>query len=149
MASYFLDSSALVKGYRLETGTPRINQLLRGSDPLIVSQLAHLEVSSAIVRRAFGSQAPDLEVQQSLAELDREIALSFDVIPIDGALLATAIRLARSHRLRAADAVQLASAVIALGRRSQEVLIMVSADDDLNVAATAEGLAVENPNNHP
>jgi hypothetical protein len=28
------------------------------------------------------------------------------------------------------------------------VLTLVSADEDLNVAATAEGLAVENPNRH-
>lgn len=28
-------------------------------------------------------------------------------------------------------------------------LLLISADDDLNVAAHAEGLAVDNPNNHP
>ena len=29
------------------------------------------------------------------------------------------------------------------------MLILVSADDELNAAATAEGLPVENPNAHP
>jgi hypothetical protein len=47
--------------------------------------------------------------------------------------------------------VQLAAAV-EIHRRGDAlglpVLTLVSADEDLNVAATAEGLAMENPNTH-
>lgn len=149
MANYFLDSSALVKGYRTEDGSARVNSLLRGLDPLIISHLAHLEVSSAIVRRAAPSQASDPEVQRSLVELDREVAASLEVIRVDDALIFSAMRLARTHRLRAADSIQLAAALTARTRRAGEELVLVSADRELNAAALAEGLQVENPNLHP
>jgi hypothetical protein len=56
--------------------------------------------------------------------------------------------LAENHALRAFDAVQLAAALrvqagyVAVG----ETLTLVSADTDLNTAALAEGLLVEDPN---
>ena len=59
--------------------------------------------------------------------------------------------LADRYGLRGYDAVQLAAAVAAqarLSRISNSRLIFVSADNDLNNAALAEGLAVENPNDH-
>jgi uncharacterized protein len=149
MPVYFLDSSALVKGYRTEAGTPRVNQLLRGLDPLIISQLAHLEVSSALVRRAREPQVSSQKLQQSLDEIDREVARSMEVISIDDDLIIDAVRLTRNYGLRAADAIQLASALIARTHRLPQEFIFVSADDELNSAAAAEGLHVENPNLHP
>jgi len=56
------------------------------------------------------------------------------------------------HPLRAYDAVHLATALrihrwlVAAG---QVGLAFLSADDRLNTAAAAEGLAVDNPNQHP
>jgi hypothetical protein len=61
--------------------------------------------------------------------------------------LQRAALLADTHVLRAYDAIQLAAA---LEVRSQDPsLTLVSADVDLNAAATAEGLPVEDPNTHP
>ena len=60
--------------------------------------------------------------------------------------------LATKHALRGYDAVQLAAALEANDERIADdlaPLILVSADDDLNTAAEAEGLKVENPNNYP
>ena len=58
------------------------------------------------------------------------------------------MRLANAHALRAYDAVQLA-AVLELNSRYQASglggITLVSADRDLNTAATAEGMAVEDP----
>ena len=149
MPSYFLDSSALVKGYRTEIGTARVNALLRGADPLIIAQLAHLEVSSAIVRRVASTQISDEVIQRMLDELDREVATSLEIIRIDDTLVANAIRLARIHRLRAADSIQLAAALVARALRVAEELILVSADLELNNAAAAEGLQIEDPNLYP
>lgn len=61
------------------------------------------------------------------------------------------------YKLRAYDAVQLAAAVevyalgVSLGIEALGVpaTIMVSADNDLNIAALSEGIPVENPNNYP
>ena len=60
--------------------------------------------------------------------------------------------LARKHGLRAYDAVQLAAA-LDVSRLYQppgaNPITLVSADQELNAAATAEGLAVDDPNAHP
>ena len=59
--------------------------------------------------------------------------------------------LAEAHSLRGYDAVQLATAVeihirgLTLGLPA---LTLVSADEELNLAARAEGLVVEDPNMH-
>jgi hypothetical protein len=62
-------------------------------------------------------------------------------------LLRQAALLADTHALRGYDAVQLAAALDV--RLQVPMLTLVSADDELNAAATAEGLPVENPNAHP
>jgi uncharacterized protein len=54
--------------------------------------------------------------------------------------------------LRGYDAVQLAAALTTNDERISRgllPLIFVSADTELNDAAQAEGLAIENPNNYP
>jgi hypothetical protein len=63
-----------------------------------------------------------------------------------------AVRVADAYELRGYDAVQLASALLSNRERLLEgvpPLILVSSDTDLNQAAQAEGLIVEDPNNHP
>ena len=58
---------------------------------------------------------------------------------------------ARKRRLRAYDAVQL-TAALEVHRLNQDAgfgpVTLVSADQELNAAATAEGLSVEDPNSH-
>ena len=62
------------------------------------------------------------------------------------------MNLADKYELRGYDAVQLAAAV-EIEKRIKLIgnspLIFVSADNELNNAEIAEGLAVENPNNYP
>ncbi len=59
---------------------------------------------------------------------------------------------ANKYELRGYDAVQLAAS-LEVEKRIKLTgglpLIFVSADNDLNQAALAEGLSVENPNNYP
>jgi uroporphyrinogen-III synthase len=61
------------------------------------------------------------------------------------------MHLAKQHALRGYDTIQLASAleIAALAQQLQPPFILVSADDELNAAAAAEGLTVENPNSNP
>jgi predicted nucleic acid-binding protein len=72
-------------------------------------------------------------------------------VALTEAIIRNAVSLARSHGLRAYDAVQLAAA-LEIGRIISKVeathLTVVSADADLNTAAAAEGLTVEDPNTH-
>ena len=62
-------------------------------------------------------------------------------------MLQRAALLADTHALRGYDAVQLAAAMEV--RLQVPALILVSADTELNSAATAEGMPVEDPNTHP
>jgi uncharacterized protein len=73
------------------------------------------------------------------------------VIEITSTLVTRAMAFAETYALRGYDAVQLAAAVEVHTRGDTlglPVLTLVSADEDLNIAATAEGLAVEHPNRH-
>ena len=56
MAGYFLDTSAIVKRYVQEAGTPWIRDLTRlGSpDPVYLARATLVEVTSAITRRSRG-----------------------------------------------------------------------------------------------
>jgi uncharacterized protein len=61
------------------------------------------------------------------------------------------MELAETHSLRGYDAVQLAAALMVHNMRQAlglPALELVSADRDLNDAATTEGLTVDNPNTH-
>jgi hypothetical protein len=63
-----------------------------------------------------------------------------------------AMDLSEKHGLKGYDSIQLATALELQTSQSSTALlplIFVSADDKLNTAAQAEGLIVENPNNHP
>lgn len=51
MPSYSVDSSALVERYRIEPGSQGLLELLKIADQLLVSRLAVVEVSAALVRR--------------------------------------------------------------------------------------------------
>jgi len=73
-------------------------------------------------------------------------------VPLDEAIIQRACELIDRHPLRGYDAVHLAT-VSSINQRLVEAgepaLTFLSADVRLNDAATAEGLAVDNPNEHP
>jgi hypothetical protein len=55
------------------------------------------------------------------------------------------VHLARLHALRAADAIQLACALIACNRAPSHEFIVVGSDQELNADASTEGLMVLDP----
>jgi predicted nucleic acid-binding protein len=76
----------------------------------------------------------------------------YRIVEITIPRLAEAMRLTDVHELRAYDAVQLAVALELNGRwlaAGTSGITLISADLDLNAAATAEGLVVDDPNAHP
>ncbi len=149
MPTLFIDSSTLVKRYRTELGSDYLVNLIPGAARLVVSRLTKVEVTAALVRRARGLNMPSNAVDEALTSLDTEIRDSFDVVELDEPLIEQAGTLARRHAIRGADAVQLACALLARHDYPKNELVLVSADDELNAAAVAEGLQVENPNLHP
>lgn len=141
MVPYFVDSSALVKCYFVEDGSKWMSTLLAADAILFISSLTRIEVTSAIARRA-----PASEVSMMLDQFDLDAAELFNTVSLTDDLVEPAVRLVREYRLRAADALQLAAALVVADEMAE--LVFISADDTLNAAAEAEELTVENPNAH-
>ncbi len=153
MATYFLDTSAIIKRYIFEQGQAWILSLCNPEQGhnLYISQVALAEVVAAICRRA-------RELSISMAERDRLITVfrqdgkeSYNIWLADNELYNSAGDLCRLHRLRAYDAVQLAG-VLALRHYTLASQvpepIFVCADAGLLDIAGVEGLQVENPSNY-
>jgi uncharacterized protein len=149
LADYFLDTSAVVKRYVQETGTAWIRTLVASATGhfIYLARITEVEVTSALARRC---GQPGLSVAQARAALGlfrQDFAQDYRIAEITVPLLQRAVLLADTHALRGYDAVQLAAALEV--RLQVPLLILISADADLNTAATAEGLPVEDPNTHP
>lgn len=154
MAGYFIDSSALVKRYVQEVGTPWVRSLThRGTaHQIYLVRITAVEVVAAVSRRRKGGSLSSRQASSIVSRFRRHLASRYTVLEVTPALLTDAMKLATSHALRAYDAVQLAAA-IELNRRwvagGLGGVVLVSADGELNSAALTEGLQVENPNVHP
>jgi len=149
VAAYFLDSSAVMKRYVQETGTVWVRALTASGTGnfFYLARITDVEVTAALARRR---GQPGLSVVQAVAALRqfrRDFGQDYRVVEITIALLQRAAQLADTQALRGYDAVQLAVALDVHAR--DQALVLVSADAELNAAATAEGLRVEDPNTHP
>lgn len=153
MPAYYFDSSALVKRYVAEIGTAWIAGLMdpAAGNLLHVARLTGVEVVSALARRLRGGSLSPVHAAAALTLFRSDLRTRFLIVGIRTVLVNQAMRLAERHFLRAYDAVQLAAALqvhrrcLVLGQS----LTLISADADLNAAAIAEGLLVEDPNRHP
>jgi predicted nucleic acid-binding protein len=152
MAAYFFDSSALVKSYIAEIGTDWTRSIVNSEENVVhVASLTRVEVISALTRRFKRGDIPQTEFDRACLDSKLDMANQFEVIRITDPMIEEAATLAQKRGLRAYDAVQLATALDTSRVTSQVELtqvILVSADLELNVAAAAEGLKVEDPNTH-
>ena len=138
-----------MKRYVQETGTVWVRALTAAGTGnfFYLARITDVEVTAALARRR---GQPGLSVVQAVAALRqfrRDFGQDYRVVEITIALLKRAAQLADTHALRGYDAVQLAVALDVHAR--DQALVLVSADAELNAAATAEGLRVEDPNTHP
>jgi uncharacterized protein len=145
MPAYFVDSSALVKRYRYEAGSERVAELLDLAETLTVARLTQAEISSAIVRRGRATGLSTQEITKTLATFDRNLQESFDVVELDAPVFDRAMEMTRKHGLRAADAIQLACALMAQGDVPGRRLTVLASDRELLAAAEAEGLSILDP----
>jgi predicted nucleic acid-binding protein len=153
MAAYFIDSSALAKRYVSETGTPWMQAL---TDPasgniLYVARITLVELVAAISRRRKNGDLTPADAAAALSDVRADFASDYQVIEVTAALVAQAEALADRQSLRGYDAVHLAAAIQvndAYAAAGQTAVTLISADLELNAAAAAEGLGVDDPNTH-
>lgn len=154
MQPYFFDSSACVKRFSIETGSKWVIAQMRPSagNLIFVARITGAETIAALARKRKGNRLTAAEAAKAIARFSRHFADALNKITITDQLINAAMSCADKHELRGYDAVQLAAA-LEVEKRIKITgglsLIFVSADNDLNNAATAEGLRVENPNNYP
>jgi predicted nucleic acid-binding protein len=154
MAIYFFDSSAVVKRYVDEGGTRWIQNI---ADPgagniVYLAHIAIVEVTSAVARRRRSGTISPTDAASILTQFQLDIAAEYRIIEITPTLLEAATALAETHALRAYDAVQLAAISDLHARRTTAglpAITFISADQELNAAAKALGLSVDDPNSHP
>lgn len=154
MAAYFFDTSALVKRHIHEQASTWVCSLTRPRAPasIFISRITAVEMVSAITRRQHGNSLSAAQAGAILGHFRRHLTRRYGVLELSVPLFVAAMQLARTHRLRAYDAVQLAAALeVDRLRRAASLgpVTLVSADRELNIAAAAEGLSVEDPNTHP
>ena len=157
MASYYFDSSALVKYYIIEPGAHWVKILVddRAGDEwrnaVATSSLSVAEVAAAFTKRHRMREMSEGLKAALISRFLRDGRQRCTLLEADSTVIDTAVQLIQRHPLRAYDAVQLASALIlnsALIADKLSPLTFVSADNVLCEAAQAEGLPTENPNEY-
>jgi len=137
----YLDSSALVKRYVPEPDSANVRAAIR-RDPHIASSImsfAEVRAALAAASRA-GRFASSSDLARTVAQFRRDWSRCA-AIAVDLTLVDAAGHLTERHGLRAYDAVQLASALVAsrAGRRPRRIAFGTF-DANLRAAAAAEGL---------
>lgn len=154
MSVLFFDSSGLVKRHVNETGSQWVRTLTRvnAGHTLYIARITAVEITSAMTRRQRGGFLSAAQAGAMLGHFRRHLTQRYSILELTPAQAAEAMLLARAHGLRAYDAVQLAAAL-----EVQRIyhtgglgpVTLISADQALNDAATAEGLTVDDPRPHP
>ncbi len=154
MAGFFCDSSAIVKRYVNEIGSNYVDNLAdsKSGNIILLARITRVEFAAAVARRLKSGSIIATDAQNALAAFQHDLTNNYFTVEITPLLLSAAVTLATKHALRGYDAVQLAATLEASDERIANglaPLTLVSADTELNNAAQAEGLNVENPKNHP
>jgi predicted nucleic acid-binding protein len=154
MATFFFDSSALVKCYIKETGTVWARGLVDAQPPneIVIAQVTSVEIVAAITRRLHAWATTPTDAAQAIRSFRNDFQSRYEVVAISSSLIEEAMNLAELHGLRGYDAIQLATALLVeAGMTASGIgsLTLISADNELNQAAQAEGLLTDDPNLHP
>lgn len=153
MAAFFCDSSAIVKRYIAETGSAWLSAATNpvSGNRIYIARITFVEVVSAITRRERGNHILAADADIARLTFEQDYLKQFRKVEISENLIIEAANLAKKYALRGYDAVQLAAALETENERlavGLPKLTLLSADTDLNNAAIAENLLVDNPNNH-
>lgn len=147
MPGYYLDASAAVKAYSEEAGADVVEDVLNGTADIYLSRVGIVEVVAAIFGKTRSGESGYEDAVAAAGEFAEDLN-SYRIVEVSAPSTERATEIARIHRLRAYDCLQLASVLLLQEQRDLarvEPLKLISSDLELNAAAEAEGLAVENP----
>jgi predicted nucleic acid-binding protein len=139
---YYLDSSALVKGYVKENGSEKVREILESESLLATSPMAYSEVLSALARKRRNAEIKkrdfDKAINAFIREFDAFILISVDEVwkESGGATL--------KYNLKGADSIHLAGVLKARDIIGTETVFVVS-DKELIRAGIKASIDVFNP----
>lgn len=154
MTAYYFDTSALIKQYVNETGSEWVRNLFLPEHDhfFITCRLTMPEIYSAFARRLRERSVTEASYATNIRAFESDATAVYRFLELTLEVVQLSRHILEQYPLRANDAVQLASAVVAnrlLIASNLTPLRFLSADERLIQAATAEGLICDNPNNHP
>ena len=134
----YLDTSALLKVYLVEEGTPTVRAGVEASEILASSLITFVETRAAVARRRRENELSPADHRRVLQDFANDWG-RYLKIEVTESLVIEAARLADAHRLRAYDAMHLASALL-LAEQFAEAPTFGCWDRALRTAAAHEGL---------
>ncbi len=148
MASYYFDTSALVRAYLGEDGSDVIIGLVEtlSGNEVYILEIALLEARSAVRRREREGNISGRAANQILGRIHQDRVSTYLVQPLSPSVIEGAARVLDTHPLKTLDALQLAGCLV-INKSMPEPLIFVCADARLSNAAMLEGLVTFDPLN--
>ena len=120
MASYYLDTSALVKRYAREQGTAWIIGLVRGHD-VYTARITGPELIAALTRKVHTGGLQAADATHAARAFRGHWQRRYSIVEVTEVVTDRAMDLAAAHGLRGYDAVQLASALVVEDVRAPRV----------------------------
>ena len=134
----YLDTSALIKRFVKERGSPLVQSLMRRSEPIATAKIAYAEFFAGLTRKLREGGIAGTHYARACRQFESDWQAYLRVELQDDILL-VARDLIQRHPLRGFDAIHLASAM-SLKNALGEEIIFVAADERLLHAAQAEML---------
>ena len=136
----FWDSSAVVPLALSELRSRACSELYESDSNVVVWALTPIEVLSGMHRKRREGDLPPGDFDNAMQRLDRLRGTWNEVLDVE-VVRSRAERIVAVHAVRAADALQLAAALVACAEQPHKVPF-VSLDERLNAAAEREGFRV-------
>jgi len=149
---YYFDTSALVKRYVQEPGTPWVIALCDSTagHTIATARITKVEAAAALASKRRGGDLLQGDYAQVLQIIADDFLSEYTLVEATPTVVDLAVELTQRHKLRGYDAVQLASGLTlntTLTQAQLPEIMFISSDNDLLAAAQDEGLMVDNPNN--
>lgn len=136
----YLDTSALIKRFVAEKGSPLVQTLVRRKGPIATAKIAYAEVYAGLTRKLREGHLSDAQYALACRQFDADWQ-AYIRVELHDDILFLARDLIRRHPLKGFDAVHLASA-ISLKNALGEDITFAAADEPLLRAAEAEDLNI-------
>jgi uncharacterized protein len=134
----YLDTSALIKRFVVEKGSPLVQTLVTRREPVATAKIAYAEVYAGLARKRRDGHLSDRQFTLACRQFESDWQ-AYVRVDLQDDILVLARDLIRRRPLRGFDAIHLASA-ICLKKALGEEITFAAADQRLLRAAASEHL---------